>query len=75
MVKKKAGIPPAEAVNLIGYPPRRSIFDMLLQQQSSDPDAQVEARLAKFVGVKTNGIRPWLHGGMLEVLPFRLEWK
>jgi protease-4 len=74
LVKKKAGIAQGEAVNLVGYPPRRSIFEMLLQQQS-DPDVQVEARIAKFLGVKAPGLRPWLHGGMLEVLPFRLEWK
>jgi hypothetical protein len=57
------------------YPPRRSIFEMLLQQQSPDPEAQVEARIARLLGVKMPGIRPWLRGGMLEVLPFRLEWK
>jgi protease-4 len=73
MVKKKANIAPGETVNLITYPPRRSIFDLLMQKQSTD--AEVEVRLAKFLGVKTPGIRPWLHGGMLEVLPFRVEWK
>jgi len=75
LVKKKAGIAPGEAINLVGYPPRRSILEMLFQQQSPDPEVQVEARIAKFVGVKTLDVRPWLHGGMLEVLPFRLEWK
>jgi protease-4 len=75
MVKKKAGIAAGESVNLVMYPPRRSIFEMLLQQQSPDPEAQVEARIARLLGVKMPGIRPWLRGGMLEVLPFRLEWK
>ncbi len=75
MVKKKAGIAAGENINLVTYPPRRSILDLLLQQQSPDSDAQVEARIAKFLGVKTPGIGPWLHGGMLEVLPFRLEWQ
>ena len=75
MVKKKANIAPGEAVNLVLYPPRRSLWEALFQKPSADADAQVEARLAKFLGVKTPGIRPWLHGGMLEVLPFRLEWK
>ena len=75
MVKKKAGIGVGEKVQLVTYPPRRSIFELLFQQQSSDPDVQVEARLAKYLGAKTTGLRPWLHGGMLGVLPFRLEWK
>ena len=75
LVKKKAGIAPGEAVNLVMYPPRRSLLEMLLQKQSQDPEVQVEARIARFLGVKTPGIRPWLRGGMLGVLPFRLEWK
>jgi protease-4 len=73
MVKKKANIAPGENINLVTYPPRRSIFDLLMQKQTQDAD--VEVRLAKYLGVKTPGLRPWLHGGMLEVLPFRLDWK
>jgi hypothetical protein len=73
MIKKKAGIAATEKVQLVTYPPRRSIFDLLFQQSSSDPDAEVESRLAKHLGVKVTGIRPWLHGGMLSVLPFRIE--
>lgn len=75
MVKKKANISPGEAVSLVMYPPRRSILDMILQQQSPDPEVQVEARIAQLLKVKTSEVRPWLRGGMLEVLPFRLEWK
>ena len=75
LVKKKAGIAPGEAVNLVMYPPRRSLLEMLFQKQSQDPEVRVEARIARFLGVKTPGIRPWLRGGMLGVLPFRLEWK
>ena len=74
MVKKKAGIAPSEKVQLVTYPPRRSILELLFQQ-SSDPDAQVDAKLARYLGVNAAGIRPWLHGGMLSMLPFRLEWK
>jgi protease-4 len=73
LVKKKAGIAPAEAVNLVMYPPRRSFVELLFQKQSTE--AEAEARVAKYLGVKAAGIRPWLRGGMLEVLPFRLEWK
>jgi protease-4 len=73
LVKKKAGIAPAEAINLVMYPPRRSFVELLFEKQSTE--AEAEARVAKYLGVKVAGIRPWLRGGMLEVLPFRLEWK
>ena len=75
MVKKKANIATGEAINLVTYPPRRSIIDLLMQKQSQDPEVEVEVRLAKYLGVKMPGIRPWLRGGMLDVLPFRMEWK
>jgi protease-4 len=75
MVKKKANIATGEAVNLVTYPPRRSILELLLQKQSQDPEAEVESRIAKRLGVKTSGLRPWLHGGMLGVMPFRIEWQ
>jgi protease-4 len=75
MVKKKANIAAGEAVNLVTYPPRRSILELLLQKQAQDPEAGVEAQIAKRLGVKTSGLRPWLHGGMLGVMPFRIEWQ
>jgi len=59
----------------VSYPPRRSFFELLLQKQSQDNEVEVEVRLAKYLAVKTPGIRPWLKGGMLGVLPFRLEFK
>ncbi len=75
MVKKKANIATSEAINLVTYPPRRSFIELLMQKQSPDVEAEAEARLVKYLGVKTPGLRPWLHGGMLGVLPFRLEFK
>jgi protease-4 len=75
LAKKKAGIGTNEAINLVTYPPRRSIFDLLFQKQSQDAEVEMESRLAKYLGVKTPGIRPWLHGGMLEVLPYRIEFR
>jgi protease-4 len=75
MVKKKANIAASEAVNLVNYPPRRSLFELLMQKQSQDAEVQAEARLAKYLGVKTTLVRPWLRGGMLAVLPFRVDFQ
>ncbi len=78
LVKKKANIAASEPINLVTYPPRRSFLDLLFQKQSQDSEVQVEARLAKYLGAKylgiaTPGIRPWLRGGMLGILPFHVE--
>lgn len=75
LAKKKAGIPPREQVNLVTYPPRRSLLELFLQKQNQDTEVQLESRLARYLGVATPGIRPWLRGGMLEILPFRVEWR
>lgn len=75
LAKKKAGISASEQVNLVSYPPRRSLLDLFFQKQTQEPEVELETRAAKYLGVKTPGLRPWLHGGMLGVLPFRVELK
>jgi hypothetical protein len=57
----------------VTYPPRRSLLELVMQKPSQE--AEVEAKLSRYLGLKTPGIRPWLHGGMLKVMPFRVEWK
>jgi protease-4 len=73
LVKKKAGIGASEQVNLVSYPPRRGLLDLFFQKQTQDSEVELETRVARYLGVKTPGLRPWLHGGMLGVLPFRVE--
>ena len=73
LVKKKAGINAGEQVNLVSYPPRRSLLDLFFQKQTQDSEVELETRVVRYLGVKTPGLRPWLHGGMLGVLPFRVE--
>jgi protease-4 len=75
LVKKKANIAAGEQVNLVTYPRRKSLIEMLLQKPSQDPDTAVEVRVAKYLGVNASGFRPWLRGGMLTVLPFRMDFR
>lgn len=64
-IKKRAKIPAAERVNVVLYPPRRSVFDLLLRR--SQPDL-LESKLAEaFHGVP---FRAWMHGGMLRMMPY-----
>ena len=73
MVKKKANIPDNEQVNLTIYPRRKSWIEVLLAKPSQDADTAVEVRVARYLGVSRLGLRPWLRGGMLAILPWQLE--
>jgi protease-4 len=65
LVKQKARIPAAERVNLVMYPSRRSIVDVLLRRGTDDP---LQARLAQVFGRVP--FHAWMKGGMLRVMPY-----
>jgi protease IV len=71
LVKKKANIPAGEPVKLIAYPGRRSLLDQLFRQQR-ETEMTPEAR-SLLSWIRAGGIAPWLEGGMLRVMPYRLE--
>ncbi len=65
LVKQKAKIPAAERVNLVMYPSRRSIVDVLLRRGTDDP---LQTRLAQIFGRVP--FHAWMKGGMLRVMPY-----
>lgn len=76
MIKAKSGIPAGNAVNLVLYPPKRSIIDLLLQK---DSDAEADA---VFSGVgleplrtawQDASLRVWMRGGRLRMMPFTIR--
>ena len=64
LVKKRARIPEAEEVDLVTYPPRRSLVDLLLRRS---PDDLLETRLAQVFGRVP--FHAWMKGGMLRLMP------
>jgi len=70
MVKAKARIPASENVNVVMYPGRRSILDMLLHRPTDDA---LESKLAQIFGPVP--FHAWMKGGMLRVMPFWLSVK
>jgi len=65
LIKKRAKIPEGQRVNVIVYPPRRSIFDLLIRRPQQD---LLESKLAAaFHGVPFHA---WMHGGMLRLMPY-----
>jgi protease-4 len=80
LVKAKAHIPSANKVNLVLYPGKRSILDVLFRAST---DSEAEAR----TGVMLSGLglepvreawhnaslRLWMRGGMLRMMPYSIE--
>jgi protease-4 len=76
MIKVKVGIPAGNQVSLVLYPPKRSIFDVLFRP---NPDASADAMLSA-VGLEPlraawqdASLRVWMRGGMLRMMPFRIQ--
>jgi protease-4 len=72
-LRARLGLDPDDAIQLAPYPGRRSWLDLLL---SYDPQAGTGA-LDAALGTAADrwGLAPWLNGGMLKVMPYRLEFR
>jgi protease IV len=68
-VKKKAGIGAGEAVTIVTYPERRTLFEMLMRK--STPEEMLEARVRQVVGRMP--VRSWMRGGLLSIVPMTIE--
>jgi protease-4 len=74
LIKQKAKIAPSEQVNLVTYPPKRTLYDVLVGDRN---DALLDAKLSVVPGLKETWkqahIAPWLHGGMMAMRPFSIQ--
>jgi protease-4 len=71
LVKQKANIPASEKIALVTYPPKRTLWDLAFGR--NDESATIESILARSApGIP---IRSLLHGGMLRLMPYRIEVK
>jgi protease IV len=71
LVKERAKIGAAEKITLVSYPPRRSLFDLLMNSKSGD--SEMESQLRAVMGKMP--IRLLAHGGILQLMPFTLVVK
>jgi protease-4 len=71
MVRTRAGISSSEKLLLVTYPPKRTIWDILLNR--SDEASEIESRLRPFIGRLP--LRALSHGGMMQLMPFAIEVK
>ncbi|MBZ5595407.1 MAG: signal peptide peptidase SppA [Acidobacteriia bacterium] len=68
LVKEKAKIPKGERIDLVTYPPKRSIFDILFSQSV---ESVMESRLGGVL--KGWQVRLWARGGMMRLMPYTIE--
>lgn len=78
MVKQRARIPATEMVNLITYPPKRNLFEVIFRSQSSE--SAIDAEISGLIGSKfrdvinASELKVWMKGGMLRLAPYSLAF-
>lgn len=70
MVKAKAKLSANETVQLIAYPPKRSIFDQLFSRTN---DNSVEAKVQNYLGLRGFDLKLWTHGGIMQLMPYTIN--
>ncbi len=75
MLRNKAKISDREKIALVPYPPRRSLWEVLMSRSDQPPmaEARVNALIDRIPGARW--IRPALDGGLLALMPFSIEVK
>lgn len=71
MVRDRAKISSSEKITLMTYPPKRTVWDILLNR--SDDTAQLESQIRPFIGRPP--LRTLIHGGILRLMPFTIDVK
>jgi protease-4 len=71
MVRDRAKISSSEKIVLVTYPPKRSIWDVLLNR--SDDSAQMESLIRPVIGKLP--LRALMRGGILRLMPFTIDVK
>ncbi|MBV8810418.1 MAG: signal peptide peptidase SppA [Acidobacteriaceae bacterium] len=71
LVRQRAHLYAAGETNLVLYPPRKTLFEILTQSPQSIEDAAAESRIRKALPALPS--TAFLRGGMLRILPYRLS--
>jgi protease-4 len=69
LIKQKTNIPASEKIALVTYPPRRTLWDVVFNR--NDESATIESLLAR--SAPNIPIRSLIHGGILRLMPYRID--
>lgn len=75
LVKERAKIGASEKVTLVSYPPRRSLFDLLMGNKSEDTEMETLLPQPLRGAFAKLPVRLLEHGGILRLMPFTLTVK
>ena len=67
LIRKRTGLNPQDGIELVPYPPKRTILDQYLK---SNADQSVEARVRSLLGFD---YRVWMNGGMMRIMPYTID--
>ncbi len=75
LIKERLKIPASEKVNLVMYPPRRSLLDLILNRSDDTAamEAMIQSKARPLVG--NLPLRALAHGGILQLMPYSIEVK
>ena len=77
LARERAKIPTSSKVNIVLYPGKRSLFDVLFKS-STDSEADALMSRAGLEPLKAawhdDRLRVWMKGGMLRMMPFAIEF-
>jgi protease-4 len=68
LVKQKAQIPASEKITLVPFPPKRTIFEMLVNR--TDENAVLDSKIREILGGLP--VKTWLRGGFLKIMPYTI---
>lgn len=72
-LREKAGLAADEPIRLVMYPERKSLFQQLMQREEEVAEAAPFAAYRALLKEAGPGVAPWLAGGMLRSMPYRIE--
>jgi protease-4 len=75
MIKQRAKIAASERITLVAYPPRRSLFELLLSRSGDTAsfESQLESKARALAGKLP--LRALVHGGILRLMPYSIDVK
>ncbi|MBL0157594.1 MAG: signal peptide peptidase SppA [Bryobacterales bacterium] len=75
VLRKQASLSEDEPVRLVVFPARKSLWEQLLNRSGADASAGAESEASILLRQLPAGVAPWLTGGVLRVMPYRLEFR